>query len=234
MPHNVSRFRRFFSRITWMGALLAILFDGVSVPAFTTNDAVTMFNSYNAQFYSLSGVEGYFKDNQTGGVTYFWEQAAESECVIDAYEASPNASYATMITDLLNGFVNNNGTNWSYDIYNDDCMWACLAFARGYQDTGITSFKIIAQSNFDMVYARGWDTNLGGGIWWTTAKTNKNAAVNGPASIAAYSLYEILGDANYLSESAAIFNWESNSLFVSSTGEIHDSMGSDGVVDRKS
>jgi len=49
-----------------------------------------------------------------------------------------NATYKVMITNLLNGFANNNGTNWSYDPYNDDCMWATLVFVRGYLDTGNT------------------------------------------------------------------------------------------------
>src|SRR5216684_4579343 len=119
-----------------------------------------------------------------------------------------------MIVNLLDGFGKNNGTNWSSNIYNDDCMWACIAFARGYLDTGNTGFRDIARANFDMVYARGWDATFGGGLWWNTDNLYKNAAVNGPASIAAYLLYQSLGDSNYLAKATNVYNWERSNLFV--------------------
>src|SRR5882672_11200940 len=142
--------------------------------AFSTNDAGAIFSAYRSAFYVVSGTNGYFKNDQSGGVEYFWSQAEEIECVIDTYEWTSNATYKGMITNLLNGFISNNGTNWSYNIYNDDCMWACIAFARGCLDTGNTGFRTIAKANFDMVYARGWDATFGGGLWWNTDNLYKN------------------------------------------------------------
>src|ERR1035441_8658432 len=104
--------------LVWFG----LLGTSLSTLAFTTNDANTLFNSYSNAFYSLSGKNAYFKNNQSGGVTTFWEQAEEIECVIDAYEWTSNATYKVMITNLLNGFVNNNGSSWTGRGYNDDNM----------------------------------------------------------------------------------------------------------------
>ncbi len=63
---------------------------GSSAPAFTTNDASTIFESYAKAFYSLKGDNGYFKKDQAGGTADFWEQAEEIECVIDACERKTN------------------------------------------------------------------------------------------------------------------------------------------------
>src|SRR6267154_249253 len=202
----------------------------ISASAFTTNDADTIFNSYSNAFYSLNGTNGYFKDTQAGGMADFWKQAEEIECVIDAYEWKSNAVCKAMIVNLLDGFEKNNGTNWSSNIYNDDCLWACIAFARGYRDTGATRFRDTARWNFDMVFARSWDATLGGGLYWTTANHSKNACVNGPGGIAACLLYEIYGDTNYLAKASNVFNWERSVLFNPDTGAVSDSINIDGRI----
>jgi predicted alpha-1,6-mannanase (GH76 family) len=208
----------------------AILSQHILASGFTKNDADTIFNSYSTVFYSLDGTNGYFKDVQTGGVADFWKQAEEIECVIDAYEGTSNANYKVMLTQLLDGFARNNTTNWSSNIYNDDCLWACIAFARGYQDTGATRFRDIARWNFDLVYARGWDAVLGGGLYWTTSNRSKNACVNGPGGIAACLLDQIYGDAGYLTKASNIFNWERSVLFDPDTGAVQDSINIKGRV----
>lgn len=177
---------------------------GISAFAITTNEADTVFNSYATAYYSSSGTNGYFKNDQAGGTASFWMQAEEIECVIDAYELTSNANHKVMVVNLLNGFAKHNGTDWSSNIYNDDCMWASIAFARGYLACGNPRFKDIARWNFDMVFARAWDTKLGGGLYWTTDNRSKNACVNDPGGIAAGLLYQICGDASYLAKAGFI------------------------------
>src|ERR1022692_466417 len=217
------------------GSSLVIMFagllnSGVPALAFTANDADTMFGAFSSAFYSQNGTNGYFKDTQIGGRADFWKQAEEIECVIDAYECTSNAAYKDMVVCLLNGFVKNNGNNWASNIYNDDCMWASIAFLRGYQDTGEERFKAIARENFDLVYDRSWDSTLGGGLYWTTANSTKNACVNGPGGIAACLLYQIYGDINYLARAREIFNWERAHLFIAGTGAVCDGMNTNGKV----
>src|SRR3984957_2959932 len=211
---------------------LGLSLIGYSLSAFTSANVNTIASAFNSAFYVQSGTNGWFKNTQTGGVTYFWSQAEMIECVIDAYEWNSNSTYPAQITNLLNGFIFNNGSNWTnYTPYNDDVMWAVLVFARGGVDTGNTNYCNLAKTNFDMCYTRAYDTNLGGGLYWESPQNaSKNAAVNGPASIAAYLLYQIYGDTNYLNKATNIYAWERAKLFNASTGLIADNIGTNGVV----
>ena len=153
------------------------------------------------------------------------------ESVIDSYEWNSNSTSRAMITNLLNGFLSHNGYNWpNYTPYNDDIMWAVMAFARGGVDTGQTNYCLIAKTNFDACFARASDNVLGGGLWWNTDKGGKNACINGPGAIAAYLLYQIYGDTNYLTKSTNMYAWERSVLFNPSTGAIYDSIGTDGSI----
>ncbi len=182
----------------------------------------------------MNGTNGFIKDMQTGGVAYFWGQAEMIETVIDAYEWSSNSTYRGMITNLLNGFLSNNtwaGPNWLGNEYNDDILWAVIAFARGGVATGNTNYCNIAKASFDACYARAWDNVLGGGLYWRDSdKQSKNACVNGPGSIAAYLLYQIYGDTNYLNKANSIYNWERSVLFNTNTGAIYDYIGTNGMI----
>ena len=213
-----------------LAAMVVWIIGTISASAVTTNDASTIFNSYAGIYYSLNDTNGYFKKDQAGGVADFWEQAEEIESVIDAYEWTSNAACALMTANLLNGFEKNNGTNWSSNVFNDDCMWASIAFARGYLACGNPRFKDIARANFNMVFARAWDSQLGGGLYWTTTNSTKNACVNGPGGIAACLLYQIYGDTNYLIKARNIFNWERSVLFDPDTGAVSDSISVSGRI----
>jgi predicted alpha-1,6-mannanase (GH76 family) len=131
---------------------------------------------------------------------------------------------------LLNGFEQSHGTNWSSNHFNDDCMWAGITFARGQLISGNTRFGDIARWNFDLVYARAWDTNLNGGLYWTTDNHSKNACVNSPAGIAAHLLYQVCGDAGYLAKARNIFAWERSVLFDPDTGAVSDGISLHGSV----
>jgi fibronectin type 3 domain-containing protein len=214
-----------------VGCLL-LKFSDLSAAAFSTNDAASVFSSFTSSFYVQNGNNGFFKNTQTdGNATYFWGQAEMMECVVDSYEWNSNSTSRAMITNLLNGFLNNNGYNWpNYTIYNDDIMWAVMAFARGGVDTGRTNYCLIAKTNFDACYARASDNVLGGGLWWNTDKGGKNACVNGPGAIAAYLLYQIYGDTNYLNKATNMYAWERSVLFNPNTGAIYDSIDTNGAI----
>lgn len=212
--------------------LLIALFSATRASAFTSADCTTAMNAYNNAFYVVNGSGiGYYKNSNSGTtVSGFWTYAEEIEMIVDAYKQTGNSTYKGMISQLCNGFTNYNGTSWSYDTYNDDCIWAVIAFVRAYTQTGNSTYLNIAKANFDMVYARAWDTTLGGGLWWTTAKGSKNACVNGPAAIAAYRLYQALGDSSYLTKSQAIHNWMVATIYNTSNGNVWDHIDADGTV----
>jgi predicted alpha-1,6-mannanase (GH76 family) len=140
-----------------------------------------------------------------------------------------------MAARLLNGFLERNGSRWARNQYNDDIMWACMAFVRGYLDTGNATYRDIAKTNFDLCYARAWDTNgllvpPIGGMYWTTTNNTKNACVNFPGAIAAYLLYQCLGDASYQTTSSNIYFWGRSNLFDAATGRVYDSLRRHGAT----
>jgi predicted alpha-1,6-mannanase (GH76 family) len=156
------------------------------------------------------------------------------ELLLDVYERTTNVQSLVMFSNMFNGFVADHGTNWKKNDFNDDIMWMVIACARAHQLTGNLQYRDLAKSNFDMCYARAWSTNLGGGLWWKTSDTSKNACVNGPAAIAAYLLYKISSDTNYLEKSRAAYEWERAHLFDKNSGQIYDHMDFSGKIDPKS
>jgi predicted alpha-1,6-mannanase (GH76 family) len=208
-----------------------LLMGSLPAQAFTDTNATTVLNAFNTTYYSLfSSGMAHYRNNQTGGVSGFWCQAEMIEGAIDAYERTGNPADQTNLTQLINGFSSDNGTNWSWDGYNDDIMWACIAYLRGYQDTSSNVFFNIAKTNFDLVYARGWDTLFGGGLYWSTAKAQKNACVNGPAAIVASLLYRTSGDSTYLIKAQNLYNWEKAVLYNPANGAIYDNIAVDGTI----
>ncbi len=209
---------------------VCLLFSPARAKAISATDADTVFNAFNASFYVVSNGQGYYKADTAGGRADFWKQAEMIEMIIDAYERSGNTAHRQMITESINGFIANRGNDWLNNIYNDDIMWMVIACARGYKATGNTTFRDRAKYHFDAVYSRGWDTQLGGGIWWTTDKGEKNACINGPAAIAACLLYEIYNDASYLTKAKAIYSWQKSILYDSATGKVYDHITAAGAV----
>jgi len=66
-------------------------------------------------------------------------------------------------------------TNW---VYNDDITWWSLAYFRGFEVTGINDYLNRSITVWNVITEREWDSVCGGGVWWSTAKTYKNAITN--------------------------------------------------------
>jgi predicted alpha-1,6-mannanase (GH76 family) len=201
---------------SWL-ACLVVLFAADVASAFTTNDAVTIFDAYNTAF----------RDG-TGYYPGWWTGAEEIEMAEDAYDNSPTAARKTAVANACSQFTSHNGSSWftstasHYNEYNDDISWAAIAFARGYLITGNTTFRDVAKTNWDGMYNRAWDTNyFGGGLFWRQSdKASKNACVEGPATIAACYLYNIFGDTNYLNKAQAIYAFNRQVLMNTGTGAV--------------
>jgi predicted alpha-1,6-mannanase (GH76 family) len=105
--------------------------------------------------------------------------------VEDVYLRTKSASHKTLITNLLNTFLQQNQGSgglydWNWNDYNDDLQWAGIAFARGYQITGNVTFLNQAKYAFNRSYDRGWTTELGGGLWWDVSHQDKSGLSNNP------------------------------------------------------
>ncbi len=186
-------------------SVILFLAGNSSAWAFTAADATTSYNAWWTTF--------------NGASIGWWSGAETIEMVEDVGRTAD-------INTMCDKFTTANGTSWSGNKFNDDVMWAVIAFTRAYTATGNTTYRTIAKNNFDMCYARGWDTSGGGGMFWNTDNTSKNACVNFPASIAAHLLSGALGDSSYQTKSVNIFNWGKTNFFISSSGLVKDNLTS--------
>jgi predicted alpha-1,6-mannanase (GH76 family) len=199
--------------------------------AFTSADAETMFNAHTKAFYRLTNDSAfYLKSTERNKPADFWTEAEQLEMVLDAYERTTNAQRLVMVTNLFHGFLVEHGRTWENNPYNDDIMWTVIALTRAYLLSGNPEFLAVAQTNFDLCYARAASTNLGGGLWWKVDVRSKNACVNGPGSIAAFLLGKSTGKAAYFTIATNLFLWERATLFDATTGRISDSIRDNGRV----
>lgn len=204
------------------------------VDANTNADAA--FNSYNSSFLVTSGSTQYYKEAlNVSSKDYFWRQALDIQMVEDVYLRTQSAAHRTLITNLLNTFLQQNQGggglyDWSWNDYNDDVQWAGLAFARGYQITGNTTFLNQAKYAFNRTYDRGWTTELGGGLWWDVSHQDKSGLSNNPEVILGCYIYEATKESAYLTKAIAIYNWVKSKLYNSSTGAVYENILPDGRV----
>lgn len=204
-----------------------------AVPA--RSEALLAMQCYNNAFYHQYGTYGpsykayYYSDVTHSGRMDFWKQAEAIETIIDAYTINNDTDLRNKMVYLYNGMRDAYGLLWSSNSFNDDVIWGALMCIRAFQITNDGGMKDMAKNNFDMVWSRAWDTSLGGGLWWTTDKTTKNACVNAPAAICAMYLYQATGDAGYRDKAKMILDWMISKLYVS-TGEVKGAINAAGTI----
>lgn len=107
-----------------------------------------------------------------------WWNAANSITVL--------ANYAKVTSDTTYDFAIANTfaaaqklhANFLNSYYDDDGWWA-LAWIQAYDLTGDTTYLSMAETIFSTIATNGWDNAVcGGGVWWNTSRTYKNAIPN--------------------------------------------------------
>ena len=199
-----------------------------SLPPFTAADADTAVDSYIKAFVTPKGDGSFIKGDQNGGDPGFWQEIEQIEGIEDANDRT-HGKYNGQVSALLNGFVAAHGSDWSYNIYNDDISWATMAFTRGYLATKNKQFLTIAKSNFDTMFARAWNP-ANGALYWTTDKTSYNSCIECPAGVAAYMLSLALKDQRYTAKAQSLYTWEKANLVDSSTGAVWDAINVAGKI----
>lgn len=196
-------------------------------------NANAAYEGFLNAFLVRSGGRTYFTDGLIDrDRAFMWQQAYMITMVCDAYDRTPTAARKQLITDLLNTFLYYETTDLSWDSWNDDVQWAIIALIRGYKITGITAFRDAAKSNFDMVWARGWDNTYGGGIWEDQAQVpsgGKCGLSNWPMIIPGCMLYEATGDVWYLNRSKEVYAWARTHNWDPATGKVWESYGPSGL-----
>jgi predicted alpha-1,6-mannanase (GH76 family) len=157
----------------------------------------------------------------------FWDKAEMMEILLDAYEVTKDAKYATRFNTMYTNFMEHNKTDWMYNNYNDDITWAALFCVRGYLLTGNKTYLEKGKEQFDKMYARAFTNKYGGGLTWFETKTSKNACINGPAMVACCYLAKATGDNTYYDKAIALYSWSKIYLFDAHTGKVNDNIDLD-------
>ena len=199
----------------------------------------SLYAYYNANFEcNDGGNESFAAVSGTCSPTGFWTSAELIEMAEDAYTWAKNAdsgeasAYLSEVTALANGFNAQHASWWNgSDLYDDDMMWAAIAFIRAYDATGTSGYLTDAEDAFNTVYNRGLASN--GGLYWYTAgcsghpatgcsNTYENSAANWTFVIAGHMLTSASGNSTYGTEATGVWNWAIANLYQSSTGQIYD------------
>ncbi|MGZ2358097.1 RICIN domain-containing protein [Streptomyces sp. 372A] len=201
-----------------------------------TSNANAAFSALNSAFLISDGGRRYYKTSLGNAEKdYFWRQALDIQAVEDVYDSAPTSETRGLISGLLDTFLQQNQGggglyDWNWNDYNDDLLWAGLAFARGYRITGNETYLNQARYAFDRVHGRGWDGALGGGVWWSVDKNEKSALSNSPAVVLGCLIHQSTGDRAYLDKARAIYDWTWNTLLDRSTGGVHENIQANGSV----
>ena len=182
----------------------------------TPYEAAAAYNAYNQNFLVQSGGLTYYNcelnsvgDNNCGG----YGEALSIQVCEDNWDATHSQAAQTLVNSMLTTFDNTQGALWSGDGWNDDVGWMVAAYIHGYWATGNSTWLTIAENNWNLVYNRGWSTQLGGGIYETTDNQDKEGLSNNPFIWEGVQLYEATGDTTYLTKAEAIYAWVRSNLF---------------------
>ena len=206
-----------------------------SVPS--KSDALLALQVYNDNYFHTYGTYGtsyksyYYNNTSRTTRAGFWTRAECIETQIDAYYVNPTNDNKNKAVYLYNGLRDEFGVLWDENNFNDDVIWGALVCVRIFQITGDQAALTMAKNNFNMVWNRAWSTDLGGGLWWTTANSSKNVCVNAPAVICALKIFNATGDVTYRDKGKQIMDWMvSSRLYNASTGEVRGAMNAAGAI----
>ena len=166
----------------------------------------------------------------------WWNSAATLTSLITYLKASGSTEYDWAIdqTFTVNKVAFPAGTRSSDAIQGDfisaaldDSQWWALAWVAAYDLTGNQTYLNEAVTIADYV-GQYWDTGTcGGGVWWNTAETYKNAVTNGLYITLTAALHNrISGDTAWLNKARTAWNWFTNSGLINSSGLVNDGLTS--------
>ena len=113
------------------------------------------------------------------------------------------------------------------NMFFDDCGWWGLAWVDAYDLTGESRYLDAARTIFAHNQT-GWDGTCGGGVWWNTERTYKNAVTNELFFTLAALLHQRTpGDQEYLSWALRGWEWLAARALIGPSGLINDGLTAD-------
>ena len=148
--------------------------------------------------------------------TGWWNSANALTALTDYMIFSGDHRYTWVVQNTYAKKINADQGNF-INSYVDDTGWWALAWIRAYDLTGDRRYLTTAQRGVDFMW-RNHDNTCGGGLWWTTSHSYKNAIANELFIQAAAQLSSRLnsGGEKYLADAVTVWQW------FDSTGMITD------------
>jgi len=161
-------------------------------------------------------------DSSTGviGNDSWWGSAVALSTLETYHQTTGDSSYDYAISTVFN---NNAPSKFQTDSL-DDTLWWTLAWIRAFDITGNQTY--LQRAEDETTYLHGfWDSTCGGGVWWSAAKTYKNAITNELFLEATAELHNrVPGDSTYLNWAQAEWSWFSGSGMINSKHLVNDGL----------
>lgn len=217
--------RAFWPSLFGLALAATLAVPGVYAQTYYNTEAGNGIGTLQSNWYDSASGQ-YLANGGNGG----WWHAANAITTLSSYEAAvgDNSYYSVLSNTFTNAQTGSTGHANFENMYFDDMGWWALAWIDAYDVTANSSYLSMAETIANYMYQNGWDTTqCGGGMWWSTAKTYKNAIANELfLTVAAKLANRTAGStaSKYLGWANAEWSWFNGSGMINASNFINDGL----------